>query len=446
MTAQLDYFDQAALELFRATGRGQLIQGVWIYDHPIDPEGLAGFHERLGGTGLLGRLVERSPVPFSRPRWVVQHAPQVPIVTAPAPRSREQLMDWVDEIAALPIDPERGPGWILGVLPLTDGGTVVSLVMSHCLVDGGGALLAALDAILGNRRDFGYGAPESRRPATAVLTDLRDSAREVPRLLGGLVGAGRLARQARRNPPRRPPVDASADGGDTGVTIPAAVAILDTDDWDARAQALGGNTYSLVAGYAATVAGRLGRRRRSDGNVTLVIAGSSRQGFDDDRALAMTFANAAVDAATVSRDLTAARSAIRAARDKAKTDEDPSSALLPLVPWFPRRIARSFVAQMFSYQDSLPVSCSNVSDFPSDITRADGTPAEHFFARSVDQSVTLRDLTRSNGTMVLVSGRINGRIWLSVEAYQLGEENSRERLHQVLADSLADFGLSGMIL
>lgn len=444
MTGQLDYFDQTALELLRATGRGQLIQGVWIYDHPVDHDALAGFHARLS-SGLLGRLVERSPVPFSRPRWVAQRSPQVPIVTSAQPRSRDQVMAWLDELASRPIDPEFGPAWILGVLPLTDGGTVVSLVMSHCLVDGGGALLAALDAILGNRRDFGYAPPESRGPATAVLAGLRDSAREVPRLLIGLVGAARLARQGPRGATPSPSATASADGDDTVVTIPSAVAIVDTEAWDARAKALGGNTYSLVAGYAATVAQRLGRRRGADGNVTLVIAGSSRQGFDDDRALAMTFANAVVDPAAVTTDLTGARAAIRTARDKAKADVDPSHTLLPLVPWFPRRIARAFVAQTFSYQDSLPVSCSNVSDFPSEITRADGSPAEHFFARSVDQNVTLRDLRRSHGTMVLTSGRINGRIWLSVEAYQLGQENSRGGLREVLSEGLADFELSGVI-
>ena len=56
----LDYVDPTAFELLRATGRGQLIQGVWIYDHPVDPDGLAGFHTRLG-TGMLGRLIERIP-------------------------------------------------------------------------------------------------------------------------------------------------------------------------------------------------------------------------------------------------------------------------------------------------------------------------------------------------------------------------------------------------
>jgi hypothetical protein len=38
--------------------------------------------------------------------------------------------------AQLPVDPEWGPCWHLGVLPLTDGSTAVSLVVSHCLLDG----------------------------------------------------------------------------------------------------------------------------------------------------------------------------------------------------------------------------------------------------------------------------------------------------------------------
>ena len=62
-------------------------------------------------------------------------------------------------------------------------------------------------------------------------------------------------------------------------------------------------------------------------------------------------------------------------------------------------------------------------------------------ARSVDQNVTLRDLHRSHGTLVVVSGRINGRIWIAVEAYELGAQNFRKRLRDVVEQTLTEFGI-----
>jgi hypothetical protein len=108
-------------------------------------------------------------------------------------------------------------------------------------------------------------------------------------------------------------------------------------------------------------------------------------------------------------------------------------------------MAKAFASEMFAYDDAPPVSCSNLGDLPDDIARVDGTTAEVFFARSVDQNVTLRDLRRSAGTLVVINGRINGKTWIAVEAFQLDADNSREHLRKVLDQTLTEFGLSGEI-
>ncbi|WP_264020301.1 acyl carrier protein, partial [Mycolicibacterium setense] len=59
---RLAYLDQAAFLGLRA-GYGSLIQMIWIYDRAVDVEGLRRFHRNLG-CGLLGRRIERSPLPF----------------------------------------------------------------------------------------------------------------------------------------------------------------------------------------------------------------------------------------------------------------------------------------------------------------------------------------------------------------------------------------------
>ncbi len=84
--------DQAGLRLLRATGRGQQMQMFWIYEHPIDFDGLRRFHRNFG-YGLSGRLIERSPLPFGRHRWVSSLGPTTDIDVAepPAPFGGQRL-------------------------------------------------------------------------------------------------------------------------------------------------------------------------------------------------------------------------------------------------------------------------------------------------------------------------------------------------------------------
>jgi len=55
---RLAFLDHAALELLRATGRNQLIQIVWVYERPLDEDGLKRFHKNLYAS-LGSRLIER---------------------------------------------------------------------------------------------------------------------------------------------------------------------------------------------------------------------------------------------------------------------------------------------------------------------------------------------------------------------------------------------------
>jgi hypothetical protein len=44
-----------------------------------------------------------------------------------------------------------------------------------------------------------------------------------------------------------------------------------------------------------------------------------------------------------------------------------------------------------------------------------------------------------------VAGRICGKMSISIIAYQPGAENSKPHLRELAADTLAEFGLSGVI-
>ena len=137
------YADQALLLALRGAGQEAVMQIIWIYEHDLDLDGVRRFHQNFG-RGLVGRVIERSPLPFGRHRWVSVPGPQTALDIAEQPRPRDELCDWAHEQVELPLDPEWGPAWRMGVQSFTDGTSAVSLVVSHTVVDGGG-VVASVD-------------------------------------------------------------------------------------------------------------------------------------------------------------------------------------------------------------------------------------------------------------------------------------------------------------
>ncbi|MGI9124104.1 MAG: hypothetical protein ACR2JM_05055 [Mycobacterium sp.] len=440
---RLAFLDQTALELLRVTGRNQLIQAVWIYEHPVDEDGLARFHHNFYAS-IAGRVIERSPLPFGRPRWVRPGGPIPPIQRGSGTRPRTELMDWVNELGDLPIDPVRGPASYLAIQQFDDGATGVCIVASHVLGDGVGGMMAIFEAITGNIRNLGYETRGDRSRAKAVVADIKQVVQDIPLTARTAVKAAKMVRDKREDFSRAKAAHAASTDGNH-VFVPSIAIYVDTADWDARAEALGGNSYSLLAGFAAKLAEHLDRRRASDGAVSLLIAINLRESLEDDRAIAMAFASATVDPTNVTEDLTEARTAVREAREKAKAEPDPTMELLPLIPWLPRGAVKGVADLMFAYSEDLPVSCSNLGDLPGELARVDGTPAEYMFIRAMDTNVTEGEMERSHGQLVVVSARINGKIAISVEAYKLGGENTKENLRALAGKTLGEFGLTGVI-
>ena len=418
------------------------MQCVWVYEHPLNYEGIERFNRNfIDSWG--SRLIERSPLPFGRHRWVRPVGRPHPVRVADKPIPRAELLEWADGLADLPIDPVHGPAWHVVVQPLTDGSTAVSMLGSHMIGDGVGALLAIFEAVTGNSRTFGYEQPGSRTRRQALVADLRQAVRDLPDTARTAVKAAKMFRAKRQEFAVARAAHRAVEDS-RRVVVPSAAIYVDVPEWDAKAKSLGGNSYSLVAGFAAKLGEHLGRQG-ANGKVSLIIAINLRESLDDDRALAMAFANAEVDPTKVTADLRDARAAIRDARERAKNEPDPTIELLSVAPWLPQSAIKGIAEVMFGYSDGLPVSCSNLGDLPPDLGRVDGTDAEYVFIRALDTNVTLHELKRSKGQLVVVSGRINGKVSIAVEAYQLGAENSKERLRALARQTLDEFGLSGQI-
>ncbi|OAN28593.1 hypothetical protein [Mycolicibacterium iranicum] len=442
----LDYVDQAMYLGLRATGQAAAMQCIWVYEHRVDLDAVRRFH-RSFGNGLWGRCIERSAVPFGRHRWVRAVRPPADIDIEARPRPRAELADWLDERAVRPVDPEWGPSWHLGALPMTDGATAVCLTLSHCISDGGGAVATILDTIAGEIRDFGYPAPQSRTRRGAFIEDLRQSRRDLPQVTKTLATAGRIARRRLRDRPVR-----SASKGVNGrgfddtrhVAVPSVSVFVDLDEWDRRAAALGGNAYSLLAGFCARLADSMGRCA-ADGKVPLIVPINDRTGIADTRANAVQLASVRIDPAVVCTDLSGTRAEIR--HTLATLGEVPEDVeqLLPLIPFVPKVAVRRGAEMAFNFAEQ-PVSCSNMGNVSCEIARLDGTEAEYVLMRGVDQHVTRRVLEQRHGLLTIVSARVCGRLSLAVVGYAGGVVDTRSALRVRVERTLSDFQLTGAVV
>ncbi len=441
----LPYTDQALLLALRGAGQEAVIQIIWGYDHAVDLDGVRRFHRDFG-RGLVGRLIERSPVPFGRHRWVSAPGPQTGLDIATNPRPRTELYDWADEQVELPLDPEWGPGWRLGVQPFTDGTSAVSLVCSHTVADGGGLVASVIAAITGQGRDFDYPPARSRTVPRGVLEDLRQFAADVPEIGRTLVKAAKVATR-RRDELVAPGAPAPKGTGGRGecVTTASATAIVDIEHWDERANSLGGNSFSLIAGFAGKLAENLGRTRATDDAVTLMIPVSERGDLEDTGGNMVTIAHVSFDPVPVAKDLSGARAAIKQGITTARQKPDEMVELLPLIPFLPRRAMGRIADMAFAFSADLPVSCSNMGEVPDVLLTLDGTVAERLYFRGLDRLLTREVLERRRGLLSVLSARLGGKVIVPVMSYQPGADNSRARLREVVAKTLAEFELTGVI-
>lgn len=210
------------------------------------------------------------------------------------------------------------------------GSTAVSLVGSHCVADGGGALLTVYEGALGARRDLHYPRPRSRTRREALVRDLRQTVHDLPELARTLVAAARFLLRARAT--------AATQAGETPngvagrdvsavVVAPAVAVLVPIDQWDGRAASLGGNGHALLAALSARVAVHQGRELADDGTVGLIVPINDRT-LQDTRANAVKLAYVRVDPNLVTKELGTTRTAIREALEVARVDGTPADQVL----------------------------------------------------------------------------------------------------------------------
>lgn len=429
----IDLADQAMFLGERATGATGLLQCAWVYHRTIDLDGLRTFHRHLQ-QGRLRRSIERSPLPFGRHRWVSpQHFSAIEMAAA---RPRAEFDAWLAEQAHTPLDAEHGPPWHLAVLPFTEGGAGVSLVLSHCLADGLGLCEALADAASGRDDSIRWPAARSRRRSRVLRADIRQTARDLP-ASGRAVGA--VARLAWRERGTATPSSAGRPVKDEPIAMPMTTVFLDGDEWDARQQAIGGTSNALFAAVAARLAQRVGRVA-ADGSLVLAMPVNERIPGDT-RANAVTNADITVPRVPPATDLREIRATIKEALIRHNEIPNERWALMPLVPFLPKRLVKKLVGVAAGTPST--VVTSNVGAIDPSVTRADGTPADCFAIMSLFPGVTTSMMNSTGGRLALASGRVHGRLFISVLAYQPDRLNSNDVLRQDVLSTLREFALTG---
>ena len=436
MSNVLDLVDHTIFRVERAAGLTNLIQCVWVYNCPVDIDGLRRFHHHLQ-RGRLSRRIERSPLPFGRHRWVSPSGqPDLEIVATPRPRA--EFDAWLVEQANTPLDAEHGPGWHLAVLPFTDGGAGVSLVASHCLTDGVGLCEAVADAACGYDSAIDWPAAGSRPRWRALREDARQTARDIPSIGRAVAATARFVRRNGGGAGSATTPSAPATEADEIITLPTATIFVDADEWDARADSLGGTSNTLLAGLAARLAQGVGRLA-ADGSVTLTMPINERADGDT-RANAITNVDITADPAPATTDLRDIRAAIKQALIRSKEVPDERWTLLPLVPLVPERLGKRWVGA--ATNSAASVGASNLGVVNPAVNRPDGTDADHFVMKSLSSGMTKAMLHQLGGLLSLLSGRGHGRVFVSVVAYQPDRLNSNDDLQQLVSSALSDLSLT----
>lgn len=434
---RLAFLDQAAFLRLRATGQGSTVQCTWVYDRDVHLDALRSFNDDLG-AGLLGRRIERSPVPFGRHRWVLDN--RSPDIALEPRQPRSQIGAWVERRAQVRVDPECGPVFHLGLLPLDDGGAAVTLVASHCVVDGLGLITAVTEAVKGETRDFGYPQPHSRGRLRAVSADLTDAVRGLPAAIRALIATLVIMLNNPAGPrgERRPGSLSPADEDRTA--LESVTLQTDAAAWDARARSLNGSANTLFVAFAARLAHRMGRVLPEGKSVTVVLPVSDRTG-NDDRANALTSITFAVDATAVTHDLSCARAEIKRLLTSLQRQPNEMLAALPLVPYTPRRLVRAAEGVAMS-TGRLPVGCSNLGSLDAAVGRIDGEDAAEVCIRLAEQGITPGRVEHTQGQLFCSTGTINGSRFLNVIAGRGDTDNGAANIREIACSALADLRLS----
>jgi diacylglycerol O-acyltransferase len=437
----LPYVDQGMYLAHIAGGQQAVVQGLWLYRRPANLEGLQRFRDNLA-HGRLARLIRPALLPFGRHQWVNAPPPLTPLLPAVEPISPRKLMEWADSQLSLPMDPVRGPAWTFTMQPLTDGSTVVSLVISHCIADGMAMRHAIIEAARGERCKLPYPFISKKSLHVGLVDELLRAAKDIPATLRALAQLAQIA-------------FTSSDRNRTNVASPKAVVLNDREvvfstcflrlplsEWDEKARDHGANRFTLLIAVTAAFARALGRVH--DGHVSVRIPVNQRDGLSDIDANRVSIATLKIPVEESHNNLSAPQRRWKLTLLRARRELDPIAALLPLVPFVTKRSFSAASNLALGALEDLPVTCSYLGSL--ELLTIDGAESDLFCCRGIDRPASAQMIEARQGVATLHAADVNGFLNLSFTAHQPGVVTEYRQLRILIDNLLATYGLTGEFL
>lgn len=404
-------------------------QIVWRFDGPVPQSALDAMWHNLD-AGPINRTVQRVHVPGARDKWVRATAPSLPLHTDSATVPASDLTGWMQERAAVRLDPLNGPVWQLATASLGDGGSIVSLVASHVVGDGGALTSAAIAALQGP------GEPDDFRTAWDHVgeRDVRDAlgqlaaatsgaATALVRTVRGARGGGKAASGPTTS------VVSVVDASVTGPFVPSTVVVdCDASQWADTARRAGGSANSLLVAIALGVLTASGRVDESDAvRVSLPV---STRVPGDVRANATSGVSIHVDGGAgwrtdlgpIRRD---SKTAFTTLSDATRSTFDLTKPLMQMLP--------DKIVEKAAASGTAPLClCSNLGPRGSMLCVVGDVAARSVAMRSITQNTTAELLRRTKGGVSVWWNTSGERATLCVTGLDPDRFPTRSRLRELV--------------
>ncbi|PRC42177.1 hypothetical protein C6A85_000000111845 [Mycobacterium sp. ITM-2017-0098] len=316
------------------------------------------------------------------------------------------------------------------------------------MIDGIGGAVAVTEAIWNISRDLGYPSPRSRARFQALVQDAGESIREVPAAGRALLAAMKEARrrQHENDRPKQRAVAAAASDAAEPVIAPSIWVRLSMNDWNSRADKLGGTHSTLAAAFTAILDERMGRQHGDAVGVPMLLTVNDRAAGDDARAIAVSFVRVGLEPKGVTENLRDARTAIKYAMKDSREQQDAAVELVALTPFTPKRTWRQLADYARNDPDQ-PAVCSNLGDTGPAAIRPDGTLCDAAFARGASQHLTQRWLERIGSQLHVYYGTAveMDLVTIYVCAYHPESVTTKAELCGLVNQALIEFDLPATI-
>ncbi len=419
------------------------IQVVWLYDRPVNVSRLEAFQESLK-RGRLGRVIAPAVIGPAGDRWT-GHAQFAPLEVATAAIPRADLEEWIAEHDNADLAAYGGPAWRLAVTALDDGGSAVSLLVSHAIADGRSLGQAIIDAVAGETLDVAYPS-DTHGKARLLVAEVAASVRQLGRV-AKLRFAGRSAPPPAAEPFERPteaksPTPDEFGPLDADFRIPRATALIPAADWYAAAESRGGTRTTLAVGVMADLAAALGRTT-TDGVAHIAMPISTRTGDSDLRANAVRGLRFEVDTKSgLAQDLTPLRKKMKVLLQDAAATPDPDAVAIAMnmtIPrfWLARTVWRS-VAPNYT-----TTGCSVVGKLDDQVVRIDGGNAVSMSMGLVSRGIEdPARLAPYGGNLWLLMVETAGSVAMRISGFHPATPLARAELKAKIAGVLDEYGLT----